>query len=75
MKKVAFKLESYDLNEKELSVNVEGYSELKFWKHDLKIAAAITLLRTVDLKDFHEAGKLELYEKSLSELRKIVDSI
>lgn len=75
MEKVTFKLESYDLNENELSVNIEGYSELKFWKHDLKIAAAIALLETVDLKDFHEAGKLEVYEKSLSELRKIVDRI
>ncbi|MCG7317912.1 hypothetical protein [Brevibacillus laterosporus] len=47
----------------ELKVEVEGYSNMPFWNHDLKLKAALLLIQSTDYKEFVEDNKYEEMER------------
>jgi hypothetical protein len=51
-----------------VKVTVEGKTDMPFWKHDLKLKAALTLIQTVGYKDFFEDGKEDLLEEYYDKL-------
>ena len=69
-----FVMEYTDEEGKTIKVTVEGETEIPFWKHDLKLRAAIGLLNTVDFKDFVNVNKEELYFKLMEELRETINA-
>ncbi|MEC5308526.1 hypothetical protein [Bacillus thuringiensis] len=49
---------------------IEGYSNMPFWNHDLKLEVVLSLLNTVDYKDFFESpnyNQLNDYTKQIIE--------
>ncbi|MBR2652235.1 MAG: hypothetical protein IKE75_01130 [Bacilli bacterium] len=49
---------------------IEGYSNMPFWNHDLKLEVVLALLNTVDYKDFFESpnyNQLNDYTKQIIE--------
>lgn len=50
----------------EIKISIEGNSTMPFWNHDLKFEAAISLLETVNEKDFDEDDMMEDYDKYVS---------
>lgn len=47
---------------------IEGYSNMPYWNHDLKLEAILKLLNTVDQKDFIESqnyNQLDYYTKEI----------
>lgn len=58
-----------------LSMTIEGMSAMPFWLHDLKFMAAISLLESVDYKDFFESGLEVEYEKFVKQLEDLVKSL
>ncbi|PFS66412.1 hypothetical protein [Bacillus thuringiensis] len=47
---------------------IEGYSDMSYWNHDLKLEAILKLLNTVDQKDFLESqnyNQLDYYTKEI----------
>ena len=53
----------------QLKITIEGYSDLPFWNHDLKLEAALCLLESVDIKHFYEDGKEEAFFKYMERMR------
>lgn len=77
MEKVAVEANTHDFEDetKEIKISIEGYSDMPFWNHDLKIKAAMALLNMVDRKDFAEYNKDEEFFKYIKELRELIDAI
>lgn len=71
------KSESTDLQTGEtLKVTVEGTTAMPFWKHDLKLQAALELLETVDRKHFMEDDdNYDLLYKYTNQIRRTLDYI
>lgn len=47
---------------------IEGYSNMTFWNHDLKLKAVLALLDSVDSKDFFDSpnyNELDDYTKEI----------
>lgn len=47
---------------------IEGYSNMPFWNHDLKLKAVLALLDSVDSKDFFDSpnyNELDDYTKEI----------
>ncbi|MGN5650354.1 hypothetical protein [Bacillus sp. Brlt_9] len=66
---------SFTLTSGDLEIQVTGKSEMPFWNHDLKIDAALSLLSTVDYKDFAESNQYDLFNKKMKELQELIDCI
>ena len=53
-----------------VKVEIEGYSNMPFWNHDLTLEVVLGLLNTVDYKDFFESpnyNQLNDYTKQIIE--------
>ncbi|HIE6658170.1 TPA: hypothetical protein ACXOQZ_005981 [Bacillus anthracis] len=53
-----------------VKVEIEGYSNMPFWNHDLTLEVVLGLLNTVDCKDFFESpnyNQLNDYTKQIIE--------
>lgn len=70
-----FKTSSFDPNRGKLEISIKGSTDLPFWNHDLKFQAAVTLLETIDRKDFFEYNKGELFFEYLNELRDLLNAL
>jgi hypothetical protein len=67
---------SFDNNEDgNIKIQVEGYTKMPFWKHDLKLKAIIALLETVDMKDYAEDGNIEELEQELNKIEDLIKAI
>ena len=64
-----------DSLEENLKIEIEGYSNMPFWRHDLKMKAAIALLEAVDYKDFIEVGAYEEYCTYINKLEQLIKSM
>lgn len=70
-----FNLVTLDQDEKsKLKVEVEGYSDMPFWNHDLKLKAALLLIQSTDYKHFMEDDKYEELERYRDEIIQSVNS-
>jgi hypothetical protein len=65
----------FTLSDNSVTVAVQGETEMPFWKHDLKIKAALSLLSTVDKKDYYEDDKHQEFHESIVALRELLDRI
>ena len=68
-----FVMEYTDELGKTIKVTVEGETEIPFWKHDLKLKAAIGLIESVDYKDFANENKEDLYFELMEKLKKTIN--
>ncbi|GAB6422905.1 hypothetical protein bcgnr5372_26850 [Bacillus luti] len=59
----------------DLKISITGPTKIPFWKHDLKIEAAIALLETVDFKDFAENNEADLFFDKMEELQELLNSL
>lgn len=58
-----------------LKVDIQGQTDMPFWKHDLKLEAIKELLETIDKKDFYEANKHEKFQKHMEEVQELLNAI
>lgn len=73
--KTVLSMGSFDEKGNVMNITVEGSSDMPFWKHDLKIEAAMALLDTIDLKDFAEHDMYEKYFKYVHQLKELVEAL
>lgn len=66
---------SFSIEGQDLKIKITGRSKMPFWNHDLKLDAAITLLETVDVKDFYESNQEEMFYEKIKELQNILKHI
>lgn len=61
---------SFTLKDEEGTIKgeIQGITNLPFWKHDLKMRTAINLLESVNEKDFEERFEFEKYLMKLEEI-------
>jgi len=58
-----------------LTIEIQGQSDIPFWKHDLKLEAIKALLNTIDMKDFYEVNKHEEFYKHLAEIQELLNAV
>lgn len=70
-----FKMESISEDGKSLKVHIEGNTDMPFWKHDLKFETILSLLETIDIKDFYESDNVESFQNYVDEVQKLLDIV
>lgn len=55
----------------EIEITVEGESQITFWNDDLKVKAILTLLGSIDYKNYHETSNEHLIDDHFNEIIKL----
>ncbi|ACV60031.1 hypothetical protein [Alicyclobacillus acidocaldarius] len=58
-----------------LEIKIKGSSKMSFWGHDLKLEAILTLLETIDFKDFETIEDQKELADKLEQIREMIDDI